>query len=432
MENKIIKKESIIEDRILLNQFYSSLYKLLLREYNSKTINPFFCLKLLIQLIHSKITEKLKYKCAIFVFSLLEKLSINEKMQENIIPIINDMLDNVLTRKADYEIIIDYAIFLVRTKQYTKAIMNLQTFSNENRFMNCGEIIFYKSLIEYFLEGKLEINLFIKNLCRAIPLIKNNSFNFYDFLLDFLSQKMLLKDLKDLIYKNEYINIYLKNNRDKFNYYNSLISPLDEEKSEKDNIIQFSLIVDINFSNFGLIEKFKEMVEIYYLENYQNFTNDEYIGEEKKVFLIEKFKFIDEKLILTYLKFLITYFLFNPFDEKVFQFINELLDEFDIIIYSEKKKLFVKEKYFESFKYMIISFYKNLIYSILKKKIKQIIHNSIKKQEIKRLNEIEKVLQILNKVKKIITGEIFIPINQDLRNNIFKKEFLTLINSIKL
>ena len=56
MENKIIKKESIIEDRILLNQFYSSLYKLLLREYNGKTINSFFCLKLLIQLIHSKIT----------------------------------------------------------------------------------------------------------------------------------------------------------------------------------------------------------------------------------------------------------------------------------------------------------------------------------------------------------------------------------------
>ena len=88
-------------------------------------------------------------------------------MQENIIPIINNMLDNILTRKADYEIIIDYAIFLVRTKQYTKAIMNLQTFSNKNRFMNCGEIIFYKSLIEYFLEGKLEINLFIKNLCRV-------------------------------------------------------------------------------------------------------------------------------------------------------------------------------------------------------------------------------------------------------------------------
>ena len=202
MENKIIKKESIIEDRILLNQFYSSLYKLLLREYNSKTINPFFCLKLLIQLIHSKITEKLKYKCAIFVFSLLEKLSINEKMQENIIPIINDMLDNVLTRKADYEIIIDYAIFLVRTKQYTKAITNLQTFSNENRFMNCGEIIFYKSLIEYFIEGKMEVNLFIKSICRAIPLIKNNSYIFYDFLLDFLYQKMLLKELKEIINKN--------------------------------------------------------------------------------------------------------------------------------------------------------------------------------------------------------------------------------------
>ena len=145
MEKKIIK-EPIIEDKILLNQFYSSLYKLLLREYLSKTMNPFFCLKLLIQLFHSRIKDKLKYKCAIFVFSLLEQLSINEKMQDNIIPIINDMLDNVLTRKADYEIVIDYAIFLVRTKQYTKAIMNLQTFSNENRFMNCGEIIFYKSL----------------------------------------------------------------------------------------------------------------------------------------------------------------------------------------------------------------------------------------------------------------------------------------------
>ena len=95
----------------------------------------------------NNITDKLKYKCAVLLFSILEKLSDKEKMQENIIPIINDMLDNVLTRKADYPIIIDYAVLLVRTKNFSKAIMNLQTFSNENRFMNCGEIIFYKSLI---------------------------------------------------------------------------------------------------------------------------------------------------------------------------------------------------------------------------------------------------------------------------------------------
>ena len=434
MDNKIIKEPNI-EDKILLNQFYTSLYKLLLREYYSKTINPFFCLKLLIQLVHSKITDKLKYKCAVLLFSILEKLSVNEKMQENIIPIINDMLDNVLTRKADYPIIIDYAVLLVRTKNFSKAIMNLQTFSNENRFMNCGEIIFYKSLIEYFIEGKMEVNLFIKSICRAIPLIKNNSYIFYDFLLDFLSQKMLLKELKEIINKNEYINIYLKNNKDKFNYYKVLISSLDdivEDDSEKKNIINFALSLDEHFSNFGLIEKFKEMVEIYYLENSSDNNNIIEIEVEKKIFLIEKFKLIDEKLIIDYLKFLVTYFQFNPFDLKVFLFIIELFDEFDIIIYSEKKKLFVKEKYFESFKYLMISFYKNLLYSILKKKIKNIVQNSIRKGECIEYEKIERILIVLNKTKKIITGDIFLEINQELKKNIFKIEFINFINKIKI
>ena len=427
MDNKIIKEQNI-EDKILLNQFYTSLYKLLLREYYSKTINPFFCLKLLIQLVHSKITDKLKYKCAVLLFSILEKLSVNEKMQENIIPIINDMLDNVLTRKADYPIILDYAVFLVRTKNPTKAIMNLQTFSTENRFMNCGEIIFYKSLIEYFIEGKIQDNLFIKNLCRAIPLIKNNSYMFYDFLLDFLSQKMLLKELKEIITKNEYINIYLKNHKDKSNYYQTLISSLDdivEENSEKKNILNFRLCLDEYFSNFGLIEKFKEMVEIYYIENSSN-NNVVEIDFEKKIFLIEKFKLIDEKLIISYLKFLITYFQFNPFDLKIFFFVNELFDEFDIIIYSEKKKLFINEDNFESFKYIMINFYKNLIYSILKKKIKNLVQNSIKKGEFNQYEKIERILIIINKTKKIITGEKFIEINKLLKNNIYKKKIYKL------
>ena len=433
MDNKIIKEQNI-EDKILLNQFYTSLYKLLLREYYSNVINPFFCLKLLIQLVHSKIKDKLKYKCTVLLFLILEKLSINEKMQENIIPIINDMLDNVLTRKADYPIILDYAVFLVRTKNPTKAIMNLQTFSTENRFMNCGEIIFYKSLIEYFIEGKIQDNLFIKNLCRAIPLIKNNSYMFYDFLLDFLSQKMLLKELKEIITKNEYINIYLKNHKDKSNYYQTLISSLDdivEENSEKKNILNFRLCLDEYFSNFGLIEKFKEMVEIYYIENSSN-NNIIEIDIEKKIFLIEKFKLIDEKLIISYLKFLITYFLFNPFDLKIFSFVNELFDELDIIIYSEKKKLFINEDNFESFKYIMINFYKNLIYSILKKKIKNLVQNSIKKGEFNQYEKIERILIIINKTKKIITGEIFIEINKLLKNNIYKKEFINYINKIKI
>ena len=433
MDNKIIKEQNI-EDKILLNQFYTSLYKLLLREYYSNVINPFFCLKLLIQLVHSKIKDKLKYKCTVLLFLILEKLSINEKMQENIIPIINDMLDNVLTRKADYPIILDYAVFLVRTKNPTKAIMNLQTFSTENRFMNCGEIIFYKSLIEYFIEGKIQDNLFIKNLCRAIPLIKNNSYMFYDFLLDFLSQKMLLKELKEIITKNEYINIYLKNHKDKSNYYQTLISSLDdivEENSEKKNILNFRLCLDEYFSNFGLIEKFKEMVEIYYIENSSN-NNIIEIDIEKKIFLIEKFKLIDEKLIISYLKFLITYFLFNPFDLKIFSFVNELFDEFDIIIYSEKKKLFINEDNFESFKYIMINFYKNLIYSILKKKIKNLVQNSIKKGEFNQYEKIERILIIINKTKKIITGEKFIEINKLLKNNIYKKEFINYINKIKI
>ena len=433
MDNKIIKEQNI-EDKNLLNQFYTSLYKLLLREYYSKTISPFFCLKLLIQLVHSKITNKLKYKSAVLLFLILEKLSINEKMQENIIPIINDMLDNVLTRKADYPIILDYAVLLVRTKNPTKAIMNLQTFSTENRFMNCGEIIFYKSLIEYFIEGKNEVNLFIKNLCRSIPLIKNNSDIFYDFLLDFLSQKMLLKELKEIITKNEYINIYLKNHKDKSNYYKTLISSLDdviEENSEKENIINFSLSLDEHFSNFGLIEKFKELIEIYYLENSSN-NNIIEIEVEKKIFLIEKFKLIDEKLIISYLKFLVTYFQFNPFDLKIFLFVTELFDEFDIIIYSEKKKLFINEDYFESFKYIMISFYKNLIYSILKKKIKKLLENSIKNGEFNQYEKIERILIILNKTKKIITGNILIEINQKLKNNIYKIEFINYIKNIKI
>ena len=98
----------------------------------------------------------------------------------------------------------------------------------------------------------------------------------------------------------------------------------------------------------------------------------------------------------------------------------------------KKKKLFVKEKYFESFKYLMISFYKNLLYSILKKKIKNIVQNSIRKGECIEYEKIERILIVLNKTKKIITGDIFLEINQELKKNIFKIEFINFINKIKI
>ena len=63
-------------------------------------------------------------------------------------------MKNILLSKSNYPIIIENAIYLVQTNNIDKAISTLQIFSNQNSFINCGEILFYKALIKFFLNSE--------------------------------------------------------------------------------------------------------------------------------------------------------------------------------------------------------------------------------------------------------------------------------------
>ena len=88
----------------------------------------------------------------IFQYSIKKSLLESDPKQEKITPIINDMKTILLLSKNNYPIIIENAIYLVQTNNVDKAISTLLYFSNKISFINCGEILFYKALIEYFFK----------------------------------------------------------------------------------------------------------------------------------------------------------------------------------------------------------------------------------------------------------------------------------------
>jgi hypothetical protein len=75
--------------------------------------------------------------------------------------ITNDSLDHLLTRKADYKLIIKYAIFLIQMGRIDLVLTRIQVFHFDSRFMNNGQLLFYKGLFELMLHDKSYMNNFI-------------------------------------------------------------------------------------------------------------------------------------------------------------------------------------------------------------------------------------------------------------------------------
>jgi len=124
----------------------------------------------------------------------------------NMDSIINETLDSLLTRKADYTIIIKYAIFLLNIGRIDKAITRLQIFNFDPRFMNNGELLFYKGLLEFIkLENEKEkenkisvsnnVNSVLLNFNKCIGLIKNDEIFYMDWILNFLHRNCLVIDI---------------------------------------------------------------------------------------------------------------------------------------------------------------------------------------------------------------------------------------------
>ncbi len=125
----------------------------------------------------------------------------------NLDSIINETLDSLLTRKADYTIILKYAVFLFEMGRIEKAITRLQIFNYDPRFMNNGELLFYKGLLEFIKlsnekddvisnYNNLNYNSFLLNFNKCIGLIKNDEIFYMDWILNFLNKNCLVNNLK--------------------------------------------------------------------------------------------------------------------------------------------------------------------------------------------------------------------------------------------
>ena len=433
-----ISEEKDYLSETLFNKLHKYFYTFLIREYYSQSINPFFCLKLLVKIIHNNITDKLKEKCSSFLFYILEDLFLIDNFQANITPIINDMLDNTLTRKADFYIILNYSNFLIHINNHSDSIKNLQIFSQENRFINCGEILFYKTIFEYFYEDKK--NIFINNINKSISLIKNNKENFYLFILDFILNNGFFNDFKDVL---NCINLNIVNlnliNEKKFNFYKNnfdfnINKFCTENELLKNKIYKINnLLKNQNFFNFKLSEKLLELIENYYNEFHDEINEKETIKSEK---IIDYFLFIDEKLILDYLIFITDYFFFQIFNNEIYEILMFFLSSIDNKI-NKGNKIFSNEKLFKKFQYQILKFYQILILNVLKVKIKNNIKKLIKYKKRKNNNKInfeleifkiEKIINVINLTKKIISGKILFSLTNELKNEIISNNFIIFLN----
>ena len=243
----------------LLTKLNKSLFYFITREFYSRKIDPITCLKLLSKIIHTSPDNKLQTKCASLLFNILSQknISLIDKKQEKITPIINDMKNILLISKNNYPIIIENAVFLIHTGHINKAISTLQFFSNQNTFINCGEILFYKALITFFLnseKNKDDINIFVTNLDKSLCLIKNNPEPYYHWAIDFLIQNKMYKEIKEYFFKSGYMLDFLgqKKNENKLKYINLVLKTyIGKENPELnyDNNNQFLNLYKYNNSN---------------------------------------------------------------------------------------------------------------------------------------------------------------------------------------
>ena len=471
----------------LLTKLNKSLFCFITREYYSKKLDIFIALKLLSKIIISEKNYKLQTKCASLFFNILSKKSLLEcdKKQEKITPIINDM-KAILLSKNNYPIIIENAIYLVQTNNIDKAISTLQYFSNQSSFINCGEILFYKALIEYFLNSEQEEkdkNIFISNLDKSLCLIKNNPEPYYHWAIDFLIQKKLYHEIKtkflkngymidflgqkknenknkyiNLILKtnlgrenndgnypgenNEFLGVYTYNNSESFNY-NTFF---DEENDIKQKIKNFSEYLILYPFNFDIIIQIHDLIENYFFDDI--IISKKNIDLNKYKLFIQKIIYFGENIFINYLNFVMNYFIFDyssTLNNESYLKLKEILENMNYIINNIDNKCLLKNNdNYTKMQNEIIEFYKNIIFEVLKKKINNkvkkylllIKKNKIKEKQIEKnikliKYEVGKLFEIINLCKEIITGEKLIEVNEQFYSSLLTKNFILYIQNLK-
>ena len=467
----------------LLTKLNKSLFYFTTREYYSNKINYFTALKLLSKIIYSEKNYKLQTKCASLFFNILSKKSILESdpNQDKISLILNVMKTILLLSKNNYPIIIENAIYLVQTNNIQKAIHTLQLFSNQSLFINCGEILFYKALIEYFLDSEQnekDKHIFVSNLDKSLCLIKNNPEPYYQWAIDFLIQNKMYLQIKEKFLKKGYMIDFLRQkkneNRKKyiililrniygresneynytgenneflgiFNYNNDNMNSnnmiVDEENDMKQKIQEFSEFLVISPFNFDIVIQIYNLIENYFYDDV--IITKKNLDLNKYKLFIEKIIYFGENIFIRYLNFVMNYYIFNfssSKDESYFK-LKEILENINYIIHNvDNKCLLKKNDNYTRMQNDIIEFYKNIIFEVLKKKISKKIKKYIcinKKNKLKEddkqliKDEIGRLFQIINLCKEIITGEILININDKFYSHLLTKEFLIYIQNLK-
>ena len=441
----------------LLTKINKSLFYFITREYYSKKINPFTCLKLLSKIIHTSPDYKLQTKCASLLFNILSQKEIifSDKKQEKITPIINDMKNILLLSKTNYPIIIENAVFLIQTGDISKALSTLQFFSNQNTFINCGEILFYKALIEFFFnseKSREDKNIFVSNLDKALCLIKINPEPYYHWAIDFMIQNRMYKEIKEYFLKggymmdflgqkkneNKYKYIYLilktnfgkenneliydTNNNNQFlglykissnasnnnnalvNYSNNIESNNDEENDMRNKIKNFGEFLKIYPFNFDIVIQIHDLIENYFADDVIIMKKN--IDLNKYKLFIEKLIYFGENIFLEYLNFNMNYFVFDFFSPKFkkesFNKLKEILSDINYIVNNVDNNCLLKNsENCEQMQKNIIEFYKNLIFEILKKKVLGIVKKNILLKRKNKINDDDEKIKIMKKnIKK--------------------------------
>jgi hypothetical protein len=441
--------------KLFENIKHNNIFKFLVREYYLQSINPFSVLRILSKILSAKISKLLKLKYILFFFSILKKMTLNESIFNlNVFPIINHTIGDVLTRKADYVIIIQYAIFLVQVGEVDLALSRLQILSTDLRFMNNGELIFYRALIHYTTINKEctnsnqdEIRNFISLIEKSLSLIKKNVFLYCEWILRFLINKNLIQEIPNII-KHDKMREYLEKQPIKeMNFLNSLTDSDFIEQSNKILILAQNL--KNNFTDFSVLIKFIDLIENYYSE----FSE---VKSNTKLLFIQKLSNLNESYVLIYIQFLYSYIQFDYLNEDVIRITEHMHKE---LKYANDKKInFLNKDNMERLRSVMMDNLKIFVEILLRDKIKKKIIETFKKIKkgesegctkviyskkvikVENLEEtckkISKVINLIDTCANLVVGNKLFNFKVE-ENFIFENEkmmrnFLSIINQLKI
>jgi hypothetical protein len=412
--------------KLFENVMNNNIFKFLVRAYYSKTINSFKILKLLSKILSFKISKLLKLKYILFFLNILKRFTINESVfNQNINPIINEVIGDVLTRKADYVIIIQYAIFLVQIGEIDFALSRLQIFSTDLRFMNNGELVFYKGLISLYANID-EFKNFITIIEKSLSFIKKNNFIYCEWVINFLIYKGLFSDLLNFLKKDklrEYIN---KNDPQKAILINSLNDVDFLDLNKKISIVAKEL--EFNPYNFAILEKFRDLVDNYY---------EEFLPNASKINFMSKLINLDKNYPLVYLNFLYTYFINDYLHDNCHIFIKENLSgiENDELIRNFFKIQDKAEFMLMYLKFLIEILYKNKIFFLMKRIFCRIENKKSESYQVysKRrvtLKDSKLTLAKLKHILQLVDYNSYVVLGINLSNDILLSKYNDFFNKI--